>query len=84
MFSWNQVTQLLQITLPRLAEGFIDQRGVTFGFGPKENDDTGTILKLEGVSQAERKKKLLNEPINNLSVERNVGIINYEISIRGK
>ena len=52
MFSYNQVTQLLQITLPCLAEGFSDQRRAIFGFGPKADNDTSTILKVEVVSQA--------------------------------
>ena len=78
----NQVTQLLQVTLPRLAEGFIDQHVAIFGFGPKTNDDTGTILKVEGESQAKR-RKLVNAPINNLNKEQSVGFINYEISIHG-
>ena len=83
MLSCNQVNQLPQITLPRLAEGFNDQRGAIFGFEPKSNDDTGTILKIEGVSQAKR-RKLVNAPFHNLNEEQSVGLINYKISIRGK
>ena len=78
-----QVTQLLHIILPRLAQGFSDQRGPIFGFGPNAEEDTGTILKIEGISQAKR-MKLMNAPIHNLNEERSVGFINYEISIRGK
>lgn len=78
-----QVTQLLHIILPRLAEGFSDQRGAIFGFGPNAEEDTGTILKIEGISQAKR-MKLMKAPIHNLNEERSVGFINYEISIRGK
>ena len=66
MFSCNQVSQLLQITLPRLAEGFSDQHRAIFGSGPKANNDTGTILKAEVVSQA-KKRKLVNVPIHNLN-----------------
>ena len=47
-----QVTQLLHIILPCLAEGFSDQRGAIFGFGPNAEEDTGTILKIEEISQA--------------------------------
>ena len=66
MFSYNQVTQCLQITLPCLAEGFSDQRGAIFGFGPKTDNDTSTILKVEVVSQAET-RKLVNSHIHNLN-----------------
>ena len=78
-----QVTQLLHIVLPRLVEGFIDQRGAIFGFGPNAEEDTGTILKIEGISQVKR-MKLMKAPIHNLNEERNIGFINYKISIRGK
>ena len=82
MFSCNQVTQLLQITLPPLAD-FSDQPGAIFRFGPKTNNDTGTTLKVEGVSHAIR-RKLVNPQIHNLNKEQNVRPINYEISICGK
>ena len=66
-----------------MAEGVSDQRGATFGFAPKSNDDTGTILKGWGVSQANRRKPV-NSSIHNVSKEWNVGFINYETSLRGK
>ena len=66
-----------------MTEGFDDLRGAIFGFGPKANNDTDTTLKIEGVSQAKR-RKLVNAPIHILNEERSVGFINYEISIRGK
>ena len=78
-----QVTQLLHIILPCLAQGISDQRGAIFGLGPNAEEDTGTILKIEGISQAKR-MKLMKAPIHNLNEERSVGFINYEISIRGK
>ena len=66
MLSCNQVTQLLKITLPRLAESFSDQHRAIFGSGPKANNDTGTILNAEVVSQAKR-RKLVNVLIHNLN-----------------
>ena len=68
------------MTLPRLVEGFSNQHGAIFGFGPKANNHIGNILKAEGVIQAKR-RKLVNAPIQNLNEERSVGFINYEISI---
>ena len=78
-----QVTQLLHIILPHLAEGFSDQRGAIFGFGPNAEEDSGTIMKKERISQAKR-LKLMKAPIHNLNEERSIGFTNYEISIRGK
>ena len=72
VFSCTEVTQILRMTYSRLTECFSDQRGAIFGFGPKANDDTGTILKVEGVCQAKR-TKLVNKPIRNLNKERPVG-----------
>ena len=73
MFSCNQITRLLRIILPRLAECFSDQLGAIFGFGPNENDNTGTTVKVEEVSQA-KVRKLVNAPIHNLNEERSVGL----------
>ena len=75
----QSVTRLLQITLPRLA-GVSDQCGDIFEFAPKANDDTGTILKGEGVCEAKR-RKLVNSPFHNLSKEWSVEFINYESKI---
>ena len=46
----KEVLQLLEILLPCLAEGFSEQRGALFGFGPKVQDDTGTLLKISSVT----------------------------------
>ncbi len=74
---------MLKVLLPRLAEGFSIQRGAIFGFGPNSNDETGTLLKVSSASEAKR-QKLNKAPIHNVSEERSVGFINYELSIRGK
>ena len=50
---------------------------------PKAINNTGTISKIEGVSQA-KKRKLVNAPIPKLNEEISVGFINYKISICGK
>ena len=79
----HEVLQLLNIMLPKLAEGFANQRGAIFGFGPCSEQDTGTVLK---ISKAEERKrqKLEKAPVHNLKEEKSVGEINYELHIRGK
>ena len=73
---------ILNVLLPMLAEGFSMQRGALFGFGPKANESTGTLLKISAASEAE-KQKLNKAPIHNLNEERSVGFITHEVSIRG-
>ena len=49
-----------------------------FGFGPKTDEDTGTVLKISDLDGAKHRK--LNEaPVHNLNEERNVGFINYKL-----
>ena len=79
----KEVKKLLIIILQRLANGFSEQRGALFGFGPKANEDTKTLLKVSTV-KGQKKQKLQQAPIHNLNEERSVGFVNYEIQIRGK
>ena len=80
----KEILRLLGIILPRFAEGFSAQRGALFGFGPKALDDTGTPLKISSVTDDAKRRKLNKAPHHNLNEERSVGIINYEVNIRGK
>ena len=79
----KEVKKLLEIILPRLAEGFSEQRGAIFGFGPKAEEDTKKLLKISTIDDA-KKMKLQQAPVHNLNEERSVGFVNYEIQIRGK
>ena len=63
-----------------MAKSFSDQRGATFGFGLKAKNDTGTILKVEGVTKAKR-RKLVNTSIHNLNREQSVGFTNDKLFI---
>ena len=64
----KEVLQLLDITIPRLADIFSEQRGALFGFGPKKQDDTGSLLK---ISKKRYKKRKLNKvAVYNLNEER--------------
>ena len=79
-----EIKHLLNIVLPRLASGFSIQRGAVFGFGSKASEDTGSLLKICNVEDEDERMKLNQAPIHNLSEERGVGFINYELDIRGK
>ena len=79
----KEVIDLLTIMLTRIAEGFSDQRGAVFGFGPKAQEETGNIFKISGAS-ATKKLKLEKALITNLPEERSVGFVNYELHLRGK
>ena len=70
----KEVVNILNVLLPILAEGFSIQHGALFGFGPKANDSTGTLLKLSAAS-ATAKEKLKQAPTHNLNEERSVGFI---------
>ena len=79
----REVKKLLGIILHRLAEGFSEQRGALFGFGPKADEDTKTLLKVSEVDGAKR-QKLRQAPVHNLNEEGSVGFVNYEIHVRRK
>ena len=55
----KEILQLLQIILPHMAEGFSEQRGALFGFGPNSEKETGTLLKISNATDSKRQK--LNE-----------------------
>ena len=67
----------LKILLPKLANGWEKQRGDSFQFGDKQ--DAACSMKIANYDQ----EKLKDAPISNLSAERSVGAINYELKIRG-
>ena len=70
-------------SLNEFAYGFEFQKGAIFGFGEKKDNDTGTVLKICVVGK-EKLEQLDKVQIHNLSEERSVGFINYELDILGK
>lgn len=77
------VTDMIGIFLNRFGEGFSTQKGAIFGFGKEKDDDTKTVLKI-GSLDKKSMEELNKVPIHNLGEERAVGMINYEIGLRGK
>ena len=57
------------------------QKGAIYGFGTKAQEDTAIVLKICSLND---KSSLANAPIHNLGEERSVGMLNYELNIRGK
>ena len=79
----KDVLKVIQIIIPRIAEGFAIQRGAIFGFGAQKDEDTGKIFKISTANEAKR-QKLNQAPVHNLNEERSVGWVNQELDVRGK
>ena len=71
----SEITSVLNVLLPRLANGWARQRGEMFGFGTTPSSES-TISKFD-------QQKLSSAPISNLDAERSVGSINHELNIGG-
>ena len=71
-----RIVKVLSLVLPKLAYGFHRQRADVFGFGTFDPNSSLLVSK-------KNQNQLLKAPINNLSAERHVGSINYELKIRG-
>ena len=78
----QEIKQLTTLCLKKFADGFTQQKEATFGFSDKSRRDTGPVLKISDLG--EEKFNVLNTvQVHNLGEEHNVGLFNYEISIRG-
>ena len=79
----TEIEKIVGLALSAFAKGFAYQKGAIFGFGPTAADDTGHALKISALKEDEM--KILDKVIvHNIGEERNVGLCNFEISIRGK
>ena len=70
----KEIKQFLSVLLPRMADGLSEQRGALFGFGPKANDNTGSLLKISQIEDQGMKEKLNKAAIHNLNEERSVAL----------
>ena len=75
--------QLISLLLKKFAYGFEYQKEAIFGFGEKKSDNAGSVLKLCDLDD-EKINQLNQVQIHNLSEERSVGFVNYELDICGK
>ena len=72
----QELIQVFKILLPKLAQGWFRQRGDVFGFGDYDKSSTKLLLTKD--------IEVLNKaPTSNMSSERLVGSVNYELSVRG-
>ena len=79
----QEIKQLITLCLKKFADGFAHQQGAIFGFSDKSCRDTGPVLKISDLDEEEL--NVLNTvQVHNLGNERNVRLLNYESSIRGK
>ena len=72
-----ELVKILKLMLPKLAEGWLRQRGDVFGFGDFDQESPRHFV------QNIDPNILDKAPINNMAVERWVGRINCELKIRG-
>ena len=80
-----EIEKLMTIILPKFAYGFDYQRGAIFGFGPSaELEPRGGVMRIKDVDEDTLKTLDDNVPVHNLAQERNVGCVNYGLSISGK
>ena len=68
------------IWLTKFQQGFDSQKGSIFGFRSTQNENIGSVLKISDVVDM---SSLSKAPIQNSSGERGVGLLTYEINIRG-
>ena len=80
----TEIERLIAFSLKMFGEGFNYQKGAIFGFGPSAEKETNSVLKIADVDDKTLEKIEKFVPVHNLSEERNVGMVNYEINIRGK
>ena len=70
------LVKIFKVTLPKLAVGWLRQRGDVFGFGDFDQESPRLLLNID--------PDILDKaPVNNMAAERQVGRINYEMKIRG-
>ena len=66
------------------AEGVDYQKGSIFGFGQSQTAETNQdVLRVSTVNSSTLHNLNQNAPVHNIGEERNVGMVNYEVSIRG-
>ena len=71
-----ELLKIFKLMLPKLAEGWLRQRGEVFGFGDFDQESPRLLLNID--------PDILDKAqINNMAAERQVGRINYELKIRG-
>ena len=79
----QELKQLITPCLNKCTEGFAHQKGAIFRFSDKSCRDTGPVLRIFDLDEEEL--NVLNTvQVHSHGEECNVGLFNYEISIRGK
>ena len=79
----DNVVKALRICIQKFAAGFLKQKGAIFGFGDNlaENMVNDTVLQVHSFEDI---GDLDKGPVHNLGEERSVGLLNYELGMRGR
>ena len=81
----KEVVCLVKILINKIAEGLNHQKGAIFSFGKPKDEETGkNVVKFANVSDEVMSALDRHVTVHNIGEERNVGMVNYELSIRGK
>ena len=81
----EETISILKILKEMIADGLHVQKGAIFSFGPSKDAETSqNVLKISDVDHSVIKTLDEHVPVHNIGEERNVGMVNYESSIRGK
>ena len=79
------IISFVKISLKLFSDGLHHQKGAIFGFGPAVSDETSNnVLKISSVNKETLSTLDNNVQVHNSGKESNVGVINYELSIRGE
>ena len=81
----SEIIPLVRILLKMFANGFEHQKGAIIGFGKNARKETSkNVAKICAMDAEEVQKLDKNAQTLNIGEERNVGMMNYELSIRRK
>ena len=81
----HKTISLVKISLKLFSHRLLHQKGAIFGFGSAASDETSNnVLKISSVDKETLSILDNNVQVHNIGKERNVGMINYKLSIRGK
>jgi len=81
----DETKSVLKLMLKMIADGLHHQKGSIFSFGPSKDSSTAhNVLKFSDVSESQMNTLDQYVSVHNIGEERNVGLVNYELHIRGK
>ena len=81
----EETKSILELMLKKIADGLHHQKGAIFSFGPSKDCETAkNVLKFSDANEEVMETLDKHVSIHNIGEERNVGMVNYELHIRGR